>query len=75
LLLFEAHSLETAFLAADDGLEETYRPCSFESITTVKLRFVVEEEEDFFFGAFGAFSVFGFPPICGIYIIYTEKFR
>jgi hypothetical protein len=64
--------LLTAFLAAEDGLEETYRPCSFEPITIVKLRFVVEEE-DFFFGVFVAFETIGFPPICGIYIIYTEN--
>jgi hypothetical protein len=60
--------LETAFLAAEDGLEETYKPCSFDPITTVKLRLV--DEEDFFFGVFVAFETLGFPPICGIYIIY-----
>ena len=69
-----AQSLETAFLAADDGLEEIYRPCSFEPITIVKWRLVVQEEEDFFFGVFGAFETFGFPPICGMYIIYKEKY-
>jgi len=34
----------------------------------VKWRLV--DEEDFFFGAFVAFETLGFPPICGIYIIY-----
>jgi hypothetical protein len=67
-----AHSLLTAFLAAEDGLEETYKPCSFEPITTVKLRFVVEEE-DFFFGVFVVFETFDLPPVCGIYIIYTQN--
>ena len=30
---------ETAFLAAEDGLEDTYVPCSFFPITAVKCRF------------------------------------
>jgi hypothetical protein len=37
--LLSAHNFETAFLAADDGVEETYNPCSLFPITTVKWRF------------------------------------
>jgi len=50
-----AQSLLTAFLAAEDGLEETYKPCSLFPITTVKWRF---ESEEVFFA--------DFPPNCGI---------
>jgi hypothetical protein len=49
LFLSVAQSLLTAFLAADDGLEETYNPCSLVPITTVKWRLVEEEEDVFFF--------------------------
>jgi hypothetical protein len=38
LFLLLAHNFETAFLAAEDGVEETYNPCSLESTITVKWR-------------------------------------
>jgi hypothetical protein len=61
--LFEAQSFVTAFLAADDGVEETYNPCSLPplSITTVKWRFITEED------------FFGLPPNYGIYILFKYK--
>jgi len=34
--LLEEQSLLTTFLAAEDGVEETYSPCSLDPITTVK---------------------------------------
>jgi hypothetical protein len=37
--LSSAHNFDTAFLAADDGLEDAYEPCSFFPITAVKWRF------------------------------------
>ena len=43
LFLLSAHNFDTTFLAAEDGFDETYKPCSLEepllSITTVKWRF------------------------------------
>jgi hypothetical protein len=41
--LFAAQSFVTAFLAAEEGVEDTYKPCSLFPITTVKWRFVSEE--------------------------------
>jgi len=37
--LSSAHNFDTAFLAADDGLDDVYVPCSFFPITAVKWRF------------------------------------